>query len=168
MGLTEIIFTLFVQSNHRSHHKIESDRKRSSNKPEKVEREKNTSQSDSHKGMVINLFEDNNAKAEYQVELHRSKRHGYSTCKWLDGTIHKENWMNDTMNGRRVQTWSDGRCYDGEWKDGKMNGYGVYTWPDGVQYDGEWKDNKRNGHGVQTLPDGEWYDSEWKDDKKSY
>lgn len=96
------------------------------------------------------------------VELQDSKRSGFGTHVYADGSKYEGEFKDGMYHGVGVFT-SDGSRYEGEFKDNHFNGRGTLTHPNGNKYIGEFKDGMRNGQGTFTNAKGEKYIGEFKD-----
>ena len=105
------------------------------------------------------------SNGKYVGEISNSKRNGYGTMTWANGSNYVGEWEDGKIHGKGVRTWPSGDKYSGQWKNGEEDGYGTYIWSDGEKYAGEWKNGKRTGKGTYNWSYGEKYSGEWEDGK---
>ncbi|GHS92890.1 hypothetical protein AGMMS49949_05540 [Alphaproteobacteria bacterium] len=80
---------------------------------------------------------------------------------WRDGSMYKEDWVNDYMEGNGVMRYADESVYAGQRHDDKRTGIGTMIWLNGDRYEGDWMDDCMDGNGVITYADGSVYNEQW-------
>ena len=95
-----------------------------------------------------------------------TKRHGYGTFTWEDGSKYIGQWAFNKANGNGKYESKNGDVYEGNWVDDKACGFGTLTSDNGSVYAGEWKDDMQHGIGKETWPDGVVYEGEYMDGHK--
>lgn len=81
----------------------------------------------------------------YQKSLSHAKN--FKKCLNLSKRQSKDYLKISKKAGYGTEIWDDGSKYQGFWKDGKKNGKGLFFWVDGSSYCGNFKDDLLSGFG---------------------
>jgi hypothetical protein len=84
-----------------------------------------------------------------------SKREGYGTLKFENGSKFKGTCRNDMANGPGSFFYHNREKYTGDFEDDRASGYGEFLYLNGDVYRGNWKDNVKSGYGEILYKEGE-------------
>lgn len=118
---------------------------------------------DTYEGEIVNgvrhglgKLTSHNGKAIYEGSWFRSRRHGFGTQVYTDGSRYTGNWEHDFRQGTGTIIYANQDCYEGNWCDNERHGLGSMGWKRGTAhyvelYDGSWEKGIPNGKGVLTY-----------------